>query len=183
MVSSEDRRQKILEAATGLILRNGLRATSMEAIAKSAGIAKPTLYANFRDKEAIFGTLVDQLIVQWRGEFLEGLRSDGDVVARIAAGLTNKNKSAVRLLERSPHAEELYGEHDRSAASRFAAFEREIAEAVEHELMLAGVGRPRQLAQLTFCCTAGISRKAQSAAELGPAIRLLVDRLVRPDLA
>jgi AcrR family transcriptional regulator len=182
MAGAGDKRVRILEAAKVLILRNGLRGTSMEAIAKAAGIAKPTLYVHFSDKEAVFGALVDQLIVEWRAEFLSGLRGEGDAVGRIAAALANKHKAALRLLSGSPHAEELTAEHDRSAASRFAAFEDEIASAIEHELLLGGAARPRQLAQLVLAAVTGISRKAQLPAELGPAIRLVAERLIRPDL-
>ena len=36
------------------MLRDGLRGTTMEAIARQAGIAKATLYAQYPDKEAVF---------------------------------------------------------------------------------------------------------------------------------
>lgn len=182
MAGAADKKGKILEAAKGLILRNGLRGTSMEAIAKAAGIAKPTLYTQFGDKEAVFSALVDLLIAEWRAVFLEGLRGEGDVVSRIATGLANKHKATLRLLSGSPHAEELSGEHDRSAAAQFGLFEAEIADAIERELTLAGAARPRPMTQMLLAAAMGISKKVQSVAELGPAIRLLTERLLRPDL-
>lgn len=154
----------------------------MEAIARQARIAKPTLYAYFPDKDSVFRALVERLIGSWREAFLEGLRGDGDVVARIAAALTNKNKAAMRLIGSSPHAEELYGEHDRSAGPQFKVFEAEIAAAVEHELMLAGAARPKLMAQVLLASSAGLMHAAQSPAELGPAIRLLTERLVGPEI-
>ena len=44
------------------------------------------------------------------------------------------------------------------------------------------MARPRPLAQLLLAGAYGIGRKAQSAAEIGPAIRLLTERLLRPEL-
>ena len=58
MKSSPGKREAILAAARTLFLKHGLRGTSMEAIAREAGIAKPTLYAYFPDKAAIFSALL-----------------------------------------------------------------------------------------------------------------------------
>ncbi len=166
-----------------LILKLGLRGTSMEAIARQAGIAKPTLYAYFPDKPTIFAALVDRLIGQWRSVFINALNGDGDVVQRIAAAMTAKHKAARRLLEGSPHADALYAEHDRSGAAQFAIFEAELASAIEAELAKAGVVRARIITQFFLAASDGIGRRAQSAAELGPAFRLLAERLLRPELA
>lgn len=182
MARSPIRIEGILDAAQELILKHGLRATSMEAIAARAGIAKPTLYVYFPDKAAVFSALLDRLIAGWRREFMAALGGEGDVVQRIAAALIAKNKAAWRLLADSPHADELYGEHERGGAVHFAAFEGELAAALERELAAAGIERARTLTQLLLAASFGIVRKAQSAAELGPALRLLVDRLVRPEL-
>jgi hypothetical protein len=89
----------------------------------------------------------------------------------------------MRLLGSSPHAEELYSEGDRSAGPAISRFEAEIADAIERELLLAGAARPRLVAQVLLASATGLMRKAQSAAELGPAIRLLTERLVRPELS
>lgn len=182
MAPSEVRAESILDAATVLILKHGLRGTSMEAIARQAAIAKPTLYAYFPDKAAVFAALVDRLMGEWRREFRTALAGDGDVVQRIAAAVTAKHRSARRLLDASPHAEELYGEHDRSGAAQFAAFDAELAAAIEAELLTAGVARARIVTQFFLAASYGIGRRAQSVAELGPAFRLLAERLLRPEL-
>jgi AcrR family transcriptional regulator len=182
MKSAEGKREAILQAARGLILKHGLRGTSMEAIARAAGIAKPTLYAYFPDKPAVFAALMDDLVGAWRREFLIALHGEGDVVERIGAALAAKHKAVMRLLAGSPHAEELYGEHDRSAAPQFKVLDAELAAALEAELMQAGVARARQLTQLILAASFGIGHKAQSVAELGPALRLVAERLIRPEL-
>jgi AcrR family transcriptional regulator len=48
----------VSRAAWQLFLDQGFSATSMEAIAKSAGVSKATLYAYFPSKEALFASLI-----------------------------------------------------------------------------------------------------------------------------
>ena len=181
-MAAEARRDAMLGAAQALVLKHGLRGTSMEAIARRAGIAKPTLYAYFPDKDAVFAALLERLIGAWRAEFRGALAGEGDAVQRIAAAMTLKHKAVWRLLESSPHADELYEEHDRGWATQFAALETELVDLVEAELATAGVVRARMMAQLFFAASYGIGRRAQSVAELGPAFRLLAERLLRPEL-
>ena len=181
-MTAPQRKEAILDAALALVLKHGLRGTSMEAIARQAGVAKPTLYAYFPDKTAVFSALLERLVGDWRARFVRALQGDGDVVQRIAAAMTAKHKAVRRLLETSPHADELYGEHDRGWARQFAALETELGRLVEAELAAAGVARARPMTQLLFAAGDGIGRRAQSVAELGPAFRLLAERLLRPEL-
>lgn len=182
MAANEGKRTIILTAASELFLKLGLRGTSMEAIARQAGIAKPTLYAYFADKTAVFMALAEQLIAGWRADFVAALHGDGDIVARVGAALTAKHKGAMRLLSGSPHAAELYGEHDRIAGAQFRRLDTELATALEAELAQAGVARARLVTQMLLAASYGIGHKAQSPAELGPALRLLAERLIRPEL-
>jgi AcrR family transcriptional regulator len=182
MRTREGRREAILVATQTLLLKHGLRGTSMEAIARAAGIAKPTLYAYFPDKPAIFLALVERLVAAWRRAFVDALEGDGDIVQRVGAALTAKHKAAMRLLAGSPHAAELYGEQDRLAAPQFRALDAELSAALERQLAAAGVVRARLIAQMLLAASAGIGHKAQSPAELGPALRLLSERLIRPEL-
>jgi AcrR family transcriptional regulator len=181
-MGAETKREAILRVTGELLLKHGLRGTSMEAIARSAGIAKPTLYAYFPDKSAVFMALVEQLIAGWRADFLTALYADGDIVQRVGAALTAKHKGAMRLLAGSPHAAELYGEHDRLAGAQFRTYDAELSAALESELSNVGVTRARLVTQLLLAASFGIGHKATSPAELGPALRLLSERLIRPEL-
>jgi TetR/AcrR family transcriptional regulator, mexJK operon transcriptional repressor len=48
----------ILEAATEVFLDTGFRGTSMDAVARAAGVAKQTVYQHFVDKERLFAEVV-----------------------------------------------------------------------------------------------------------------------------
>jgi AcrR family transcriptional regulator len=56
------RRADILEAARGLYQRYGYKKTTMDDIAKAAGITKPTIYSYFKGKKDILIALVE-----WEG--------------------------------------------------------------------------------------------------------------------
>lgn len=49
----------IIAAARNLFLEHGFTATSMDAIARSAGVSKATLYAYFPSKETLFAHLIE----------------------------------------------------------------------------------------------------------------------------
>jgi AcrR family transcriptional regulator len=179
---SPERRARILDAARRLILRQGLRATTMEAIAREAQIAKPTLYGYFADKDAVFGAIVAEIGTDIRAAVEGALRGEGEVAGRIAAALNAKYKVINRVLQGSPHAGELYDEHGRAETDAFSGLDGWVETAISTALSEAGVARPRQLAQLVLAAAFGVGRKAQNPAEIGPALRVLVERLVRPEV-
>ena len=177
-----ERRQRILDAARFLVLRNGLKATTMEAIAREARIAKPTLYGYFPDKEAVFLGIVEELVEDLLAAFDAALKGEGDVVSRVAAALVAKFATIEVLLQGSPHAAELYDEHDRSAGPYFRAVEQTIEGAIAAELRAAGVEDAEALTGVLAGAAYGIGRKTRDIAEIERSIRLLVERLVRPEL-
>jgi TetR/AcrR family transcriptional repressor of mexJK operon len=60
---------RILDVATALFLGDGFGATSIEAVAKRAGISKRTFYHRFRGKEVLFEAVVRRLIARWMPPF------------------------------------------------------------------------------------------------------------------
>ncbi len=180
---SPERRTRILNGARAVILRVGLRGATMESVAREAGVAKPTLYGYFPDKEAVFEALIAEIGEDIRSAFDAALAQDGDTPARIAAAIVAKYKVINRVLAGSPHAAELYDEStSASAGGRFGGLERHVEGQIARVLEDGGAQRPRPLAQLIVAASYGICRKAQNIAEIGPAVRLLVERLVRPEL-
>ena len=56
----ERRRPLILDAASGLFLEHGYDGTSMDAVARAAGVTKPVVYACFTGKEELFEALLER---------------------------------------------------------------------------------------------------------------------------
>jgi AcrR family transcriptional regulator len=55
----------ILNAATAAFLADGYAATTIEAIARSCGVAKRTIYARWSGKSALFKAVLEQLMARW----------------------------------------------------------------------------------------------------------------------
>ena len=59
----EERAQRILDVTAALILRWGYNKTTIDDIARQAGVAKGTIYLHFKDKESMFEELIRTAIV------------------------------------------------------------------------------------------------------------------------
>jgi AcrR family transcriptional regulator len=70
---------RILDVAEKLFLGHGFGATSIEAVAKHAGISKRTFYHRFPGKERLFEAVVRRLIERWLPPFDSGLLSPPDI--------------------------------------------------------------------------------------------------------
>lgn len=60
---------RILDVATALFLGDGFGATSIESVAKRAGISKRTFYHRFSGKEMLFEAVVRRMIERWTPPF------------------------------------------------------------------------------------------------------------------
>src|SRR5579859_2837038 len=65
-VEAEQLGDRILDVATELFLAEGYGATSIESVARRAGIAKRTFYARFTDKAALFAAVVHRIVERLR---------------------------------------------------------------------------------------------------------------------
>ena len=59
---SEAKTAAILQGAMKEFLENGYAATSMDKVAKSAGVSKATVYSHFGDKENLFNAVIEDLV-------------------------------------------------------------------------------------------------------------------------
>jgi TetR/AcrR family transcriptional regulator, mexJK operon transcriptional repressor len=85
---------RILDVAEKLFLSHGFGATSIEAVAKHAGISKRTFYHRFPGKERLFEAVVRRLIERWLPPFdtemlsapdlADALRHTAEYILRIA---------------------------------------------------------------------------------------------------
>ncbi|RZI72031.1 MAG: TetR/AcrR family transcriptional regulator [Variovorax sp.] len=69
-------REAFLEAATQSFLDKGYAATSIEAIAREAGVAKITIYRQFENKQALFSEVIHRSLEQARIGMHEALKGD-----------------------------------------------------------------------------------------------------------
>ena len=92
--------QRILAIATDLFLTEGYGSTSIEAVARGAGVSKRTFYHRFKDKEALFAAVVHRIIQQIRPppevSLLEGTTAH-EILCRLA-GLVLRAALAPRAI-------------------------------------------------------------------------------------
>lgn len=119
--AADGKREAILAAALELFGRYGYRRTSIDDIAREAGIAKGTVYLYVENKEALFRTLSQSLLDGVLANARAATASGGGIAARLTAVLDAKFGFFHGLLHRSPHASELMDSKSRLCADVFAA--------------------------------------------------------------
>jgi AcrR family transcriptional regulator len=99
----ERRRPQILDVAFELFVQRGYKATSMDEIARAAGVTKPVVYACFPSKAELFGELLDReerrMLTQF-GVALAAATHGDDIETTLTTGFT----SMLRAVTDTPEA-------------------------------------------------------------------------------
>ncbi len=105
--AERDRRQQILDAAFDRFAQYGFRGTSIDDIARTAGISRPLVYQHFANKEEVFRALAGQLHQQMLDQAGAVLADpSGDLAAQVAEALIAK-LHMVEVIHASEHYDEL----------------------------------------------------------------------------
>lgn len=176
--ASQKRRNRILDAGLKLALSHGVRATTMEALAREAGVAKPTLYSYFPDKMALFAAIAQRLFAELQGRVMSALARPGDVGERVANALIDKHCRVFCLLEGSAHANEIYDEKGRFAKREVELFEHWLKEELAAVLRESGHKEAQEHALILIACSEGIARQATSKQQIAQSIELVCNKLL-----
>src|SRR5919197_2352355 len=109
-ISSEERRDQLVDAAVKEFAANGFHATSTTAIAKRAGISQPYVYALFPNKRELFLAANAEVKERIRGAFAEAARGLDSTDDRLHA----MGQAYISLLE---NREEIMFQHQATAAA------------------------------------------------------------------
>jgi TetR/AcrR family transcriptional regulator, cholesterol catabolism regulator len=60
--------ERIIEQATNLFIRSGIKAITMDDISREAGVSKRTIYENFKDKDDLLRTCLDDMDKKFSAE-------------------------------------------------------------------------------------------------------------------
>ncbi len=185
------KRDAILAASITLFGRYGYRRTSMEEIAREAGIAKGTVYLYFPTKEALFRALSQQTLDHVLAEAGRAAASPRPLGERLRAVLEAKYGYFHAVVHSSPHAGELLDSKNRLSADVFARGDRAYLRLIAR--MLGAATRsgeidptrlgasPESLAALLADAAHGIATGAErppTPAGLKRGLRTLVDLTV-----
>ncbi len=85
---SSAKQMQILEAASCLFLRNGFSNTSMDAVAKEAGVSKQTVYSHYKNKDALYSAVIDFKVHEYQldEDHIRELGQDLDAVLHMIGG-------------------------------------------------------------------------------------------------
>ncbi|MEV8373626.1 TetR/AcrR family transcriptional regulator [Kribbella sp. NPDC056861] len=100
-MSRESRGSQLLDVAEGLFAAQGFEGTSMEDIAREAGVSRPIVYAHYPSKDAVYLECVRRA----RAELEAGVREPEVMIeagAEIGAVMERAGEVLFSLLERDP---------------------------------------------------------------------------------
>ena len=125
----EARAQRILDAASALIMRYGYRKTTIDDIAREAGVGKGTLYLHWKSRDELFAALILREKVAMAEDIQQRIASDPE-----GASLRGLLKHAALALMHRPLLKAVLL-RDKEAYGRLAQREQESANSTE---VLAG---------------------------------------------
>jgi len=96
---AESGRERILQAAIGLISEQGFAATGVAQVCERAGVAKTALYWHFENKEGLLAEVVERVGTEWIEEIQKRSYQEGEPLQRIARVVQEWR----RMLLEEPH--------------------------------------------------------------------------------
>jgi AcrR family transcriptional regulator len=192
-IETSDKRKLILEAAFKVFLAYGFRRTTMADIAEAAGISRPALYLEFKNKADIYRAGFLAMLDRTFRSVDAALEGDAPLCQRLIAALEAGVVAPLRRLQQSPHGAELFEVKQEIAGDLGqdwnATLERSLGRALADaaargEINLEGCRLgATDLARLIVSGAEGIKKRMtdwhQAEADIGKIIELMVEPLVR----
>jgi TetR/AcrR family transcriptional regulator len=171
IVSMSGQLDRIMDAAYGCFVRHGVRKTTMEDIAKAAGMSRPAVYQYVTNKDDAFRRLAGQLYGEAFAVAVRAAEAEGTLTQRLDRVLAVRLDLLARVHHETPHAAELIGPASKVAADLDQAFLRDlaglltgtiVAAAAEADLPLAD-GNAREVVALALALTRGLEADLTAA--------------------
>lgn len=139
----QKRAQRILDAASALILRWGYNKTTIDDIARQAGVAKGTIYLHWNTREELFGALMKRERVALGEDLVQRIAGDpagatlrGMLKHAALALMQRPLMKAVLMRDMEVIGKLAHGEHSSATyAERLAGFTTYLEFLREHELV------------------------------------------------
>ncbi|HET6585215.1 MAG TPA: TetR/AcrR family transcriptional regulator [Nannocystaceae bacterium] len=170
-----DKRLAILAAALDLFAKYGYRRTSIDDVARAAGIAKGSVYLHFPGKRELFRAGCEAVLADVLGKVEAVRKKPGPVRERVLALLEAKFAHLHDLVGSSPHAPEILDTTTGLAADIVERADKRFLDALAEvladgdergELALARLHlSPAQAAGVVFRCAEGTTQAPNMAAK------------------
>lgn len=140
---------QIADAALRLFARYGYKRSSMDDIAKEAGLAKATLYLHFKGKEDVFKAMLDLLGRRVEARCREVVARPGPFPEKLAALLQAHHGQAYACFGTGEHLAELKTMMNTIATRELQAFEQIFTTLARDLLLEAEQGGEATLSRLS----------------------------------
>lgn len=166
--TSEGRRGPILQAAGAVFLRYGLKKTSMDDLARAAGLSRQGLYLYFQTKEELFRAVVLELIAATRAASKAALASEtADVESRVLGAFDAAHGQGLGKIE-SEHKDELFAAAEKFVGDAVNESEQSLVNDVARVLRTSGIAAhwkdaglsATELAQTLYAASKGLKHTA-----------------------
>ena len=129
--SNDPKQQVILAAAWKVFSTYGFRKTSMDDIARAAGVSRPAIYLHFRNKEDLFRSLVQVCYDRTEEALTQALArpADAGLAAFLGAAFEAQGVALAEVMLTSPHGMELLDSGTTVAPDIVAAGEARLTQA------------------------------------------------------
>ena len=183
--ANTERRAAILDAAMRVFLRYGFKKTSMDDLARAAGLSRQGLYLHFPTKEALFKAAVSSLVGSLRDAFRAALSADeGDIEDKLVTAFVGANAHAL-LGPGAEHMNELLEAATSLVGDELRHLEQDTVSDIARALSRSGVAArwksegisANALAENLYATSHGLKQRVGSEAEYRDRMRVAV-RLV-----
>ncbi len=169
MQGLNERQDAILTAAYKAFATYGFRRTSMDDIARGAGLSRTALYLHYRSKEDIFVRLVQHYFDQAESDMTTALARPGQTVEQaLMAAFIAKDGMLMETVLTTPHGAELLEAGLTAAGDLSATGEARLAAVLSRwftgQDLPAQLGTPAELADTVMAALKGLKVTAKDIA-------------------
>jgi AcrR family transcriptional regulator len=169
----EKRRTQIVEAALHCFLTFGYAKTSMDDIAKKAGVSRPLIYVKFRNKEALFAGVYGSLTAGRIERAMQVVNGKGTRTERLVSVLEIMLVQPWAEIVGHPMSTDFYTVCALQLPQVTSAYRRNSIKCAEVIL------DDREVAEVFFYSTEGLHRDLPSTKELRRRLRILAQQFGR----
>lgn len=167
ILGTREKHEAILSAALTLFGHYGYRRTSIDDIAREAGIAKGTVYLYFRSKEEIFRALSQQLLDRVLSTAEDAANAQVAIEPRLRVLMEAKFGYFFDLMHRSAHVRELIDAKNDLCADLFAQADRRYVQMLIRTIAAAIAAKELQLDAVGLDAAAAAELLVRSTSGLG----------------
>jgi AcrR family transcriptional regulator len=163
------RREQILLCASALFRRFGYAKTTLADVARSAQISRPTLYAEFADKDSLFDAVIQGMVGDLIAEIAAGIRRKRTLRSQLLFACTSWVHSGHELVLANPEAADLFDPRFEAVQASNRVFERYLTDLISaHQSAISASATP-----------SSASRSSLSSSRTGEMIALSLQGLKR----